>query len=466
MSEPTPTRNTRSASARRGVTPYSRLPGIHHRPMKGLTMMRTRSAPLSSALESIPASVERTKSWEMQEPPVGLASLSEDPLAGVALGSQSLNGYLEDLTLQAVTAGSSDLVGLGAISDPIPNLAPPPSQSASREREPTAENSVEVPTGSPASGAACFTTRTLGAAICMAAIDNLQVGKCSDLGGCLSMEDELVVYRGPDYAFFGVYDGHGGSEAARFCQQQLHLNVKASEHFSEEGDAASRLALRDGFAKTEQALMTMQTQQSHGGHAASCPGTTALTLLLRRGGRSINLAWAGDSRAVLCRAGSAYTLTADHRVTSDRERARVLREGGEIQADRLCGYLAVSRALGDMDQETRRKPPGLSAQPELRSEPLRPEDEFIILGSDGLWDAVSDTEAIRVARAEFRAYDDSEMVAERLVQLAASRSVDDNVSVLVVRLFPPEDQSDPSPSLSFVKLDTLPCFVRVVGGFS
>ena len=32
----------------------------------------------------------------------------------------------------------------------------------------------------------------------------------------------------PSQAFFGVYDGHGGVEAAQFAASQLHMNVLAS----------------------------------------------------------------------------------------------------------------------------------------------------------------------------------------------------------------------------------------------
>ena len=58
----------------------------------------------------------------------------------------------------------------------------------------------------------------------------------------------------------------------------------------------------------------------------------------------------------------------------------------------------------------------------MRSEPLHESDEFMILASDGLWDLLSEEEAVRLVRAELRAYsDDAQMAAEKLVDVARSR---------------------------------------------
>lgn len=45
----------------------------------------------------------------------------------------------------------------------------------------------------------------------------------------------------------------------------------------------------------------------------------------------------------------------------------------------------MARAFGDLDPSTGCKPVGLSGAPELSAQPLQAEDEFILLGSDGLW---------------------------------------------------------------------------------
>lgn len=57
---------------------------------------------------------------------------------------------------------------------------------------------------------------------------------------------------------------------------------------------------------------------------------------------------AGDSRAVLCRAGAAVDLSEDHKPEDDRERERIQAAGGTVTADgRVNDGLNLSRAIGD-----------------------------------------------------------------------------------------------------------------------
>ena len=47
------------------------------------------------------------------------------------------------------------------------------------------------------------------------------------------------------------------------------------------------------------------------------------------------------------------------------------------------------RSIGDADLK-----PALTAQPEVRWHQLTSEDEFVVLASDGLWDKLSNQEAV------------------------------------------------------------------------
>ena len=67
---------------------------------------------------------------------------------------------------------------------------------------------------------------------------------------------------------------------------------------------------------------------------------------------------------------------------------------------------------------------GLVAQPDVISEALRANDEFVILASDGLWNVLSPAEAVKAARSELRSYDDASMAAERLVHLGTYAPVE------------------------------------------
>ena len=200
------------------------------------------------------------------------------------------------------------------------------------------------------------------------------------------MEDADLVHAPPgsDFAFIGVFDGHGGEKAAQFCREHLYLNVMASSSFRS-GDP--RAALGDGFRKTEADLIFEQRNRSKSGvdegAPAGCCGSTVLLMLLQL--ESMHVAWLGDCRAVLCRSGEAIAITQDHCLKDEAERERALADGGTVVSNRLGGFLEVARALGDFDHTLGRKPAGLSAQPELRTQPLQPNDEFVRPpGSDGL----------------------------------------------------------------------------------
>ena len=57
---------------------------------------------------------------------------------------------------------------------------------------------------------------------------------------------------------------------------------------------------------------------------------------------------AGDSRAVLCRAGAAVELSEDHKPEDPVEKERILEAGGTVSADgRVNDGLNLSRAIGD-----------------------------------------------------------------------------------------------------------------------
>ena len=258
-----------------------------------------------------------------------------------------------------------------------------------------------------------------------APIKRVKAGVHTDPGGLGYNEDESVVHapRQAGYAICAVYDGHGGSQAARLCRERLHVHATGSVQW-QRGDA--RGALKYAFRAVEAEIRSLP---ANGGRRS---GATALVALVTPQ-QVLHLAWAGDCRAVLCRAGgTAHTLTTDHTAACERERQRVEREGGTVAHGRLGGFLEVTRALGDLDEHGF-KPAGLSAAPQLKSQPLRsPDDEFLILATDGLWDALSADDAVRIARDELRAYEDAALASEKLVEAALRRKADDNVTAMVL----------------------------------
>nr|GEZ24890.1 probable protein phosphatase 2C 25 [Tanacetum cinerariifolium] len=180
-------------------------------------------------------------------------------------------------------------------------------------------------------------------------------------------------------AFFGVFDGHGGAKAAEYSAKNLNTNIMS--------EVAKKLcedeivdAVREGYLTTDLEFMK---EDASG-------GTCAVTALIRKG--NLIVSNAGDCRAVMSRGGVAEALTDDHKPSRKDEKDRIESLGGYVDCRngvwRIQGSLAVSRAIGDKHLAK-----WVIAEPETRTIEIRPECEFLILASDGIWDTVSNQEA-------------------------------------------------------------------------
>jgi serine/threonine protein phosphatase PrpC len=133
------------------------------------------------------------------------------------------------------------------------------------------------------------------------------------------------------------------------------------------------------------------------GPAAGCTAVCALVA-----GNQLVVANAGDSRCVLSRAGKAVALTEDHKPTNDEEFSRIMKAGGFVADGRVNGSLNLSRALGDLEyKQVSSLPPEeqmVTANPEIRSLRLTDDDEFLILACDGIWDVLTNDDAVAFVR--------------------------------------------------------------------
>jgi protein phosphatase 1G len=150
-------------------------------------------------------------------------------------------------------------------------------------------------------------------------------------------------------------------------------------------------------------------------------GCTAVAVL--HVGNHLVTANCGDSRAVVGRSDSQpVPLSFDHKPADDTERNRIVEAGGfltEAQGHfRINGNLNLSRSLGDMKyKQNPEKSPAeqmLTANPDITVHEMDQEDEFMIVACDGVWDVLSNEEAVRFVR-------------ERLVQGQTPASVCEQV---------------------------------------
>lgn len=155
----------------------------------------------------------------------------------------------------------------------------------------------------------------------------------------------------------------------------------------------------------------------------------------------------GDSRAVLGKRGRAIELSKDHKPNVTSERLRIEKLGGVIYDGYLNGQLAVARALGDWHiKGSKGSSCPLSSEPELEELVLTEEDEYLILGCDGLWDVMSSQCAVTMVRKELMQHNDPERCSKALVKEALQRNTCDNLTVVVVCFSP-----NPPPKIQIPK---------------
>ncbi|XP_055002431.1 probable protein phosphatase 1N [Sorex araneus] len=229
------------------------------------------------------------------------------------------------------------------------------------------------------------------------------------------------------WAFFAVLDGHGGARAALFGARHLPGHVlEALGPAPDEPDGVCR-ALRRAFLSADARLRALWPRGQPG-------GSTAVALLVSP--RFLYVAHCGDSRAVLSRAGTLAFSTEDHRPLQPRERERIHDAGGTIRRRRLEGSLAVSRALGDFAyKEAPGRSPELqlvSAEPEVTALTRRAEDEFMLLASDGVWDAMSGSALTGLVASRLRLGLAPELLCAQLLDTCLCKGSLDNMTCLLV----------------------------------
>lgn len=258
----------------------------------------------------------------------------------------------------------------------------------------------------------------------------IRSGSHTDIGPRRTNEDEhirvddLSVPLGSLYnwplpgAFYAVFDGHGGSDAAAYIKNN------AMRLFFEDADFPQTSAVNQAFLEelvnshSRAFLLADQALADESSVDAYC-GTTAITALVL--GRHLVVANAGDCRAVLCRKGVAVQMSEDHRPTSLLERQRVEGLGGIIEYGYLNGSVSP-----------------LTAEPEVQQTLLTEEDEFMIIGCDGIWDVMSNQEAVNIVSNELRLHNDPQQSASELVNQVLCRDSNDNLTAIVVCFTTPD----------------------------
>lgn len=232
-------------------------------------------------------------------------------------------------------------------------------------------------------------------------------------------------------AFFAVYDGHGGVEAAKFAQAQLHHEIASHPAFKDD----ILTSIKEGFLSTDKKFLIKSDRD------ALSSGATAVCALIRE--NKLYIAWLGDSQAMLCKGGVPQELMQPHKPEREDEKKRIEDAGGVVVwygAWRVNGVLSVARAIGDKKLKQY-----VIGTPDITTHDLDETCDFLILACDGLWD-VMDREKVTAFVSEWRSKNSgTEGIAKALVEhCIGDLSASDNVSIIVVFLNHKHDAAPPS----------------------
>ncbi|KAL7889182.1 hypothetical protein AOLI_G00014400 [Acnodon oligacanthus] len=240
--------------------------------------------------------------------------------------------------------------------------------------------------------------------------NGLHFGLSSMQGWRVEMEDAHTAVIGlphglERWSFFAVYDGHAGSQVARYCCEHLLEHITSNPDFGGGGGGGNggtdeepsvesvKSGIRTGFLQIDDHMRQI-SEKKHGG--ADRSGSTAVGVMISP--RHVYFINCGDSRGLLSRGGAVHFFTQDHKPSNPLEKERIQNAGGSVMIQR-----------GPTEQL-------VSPEPEVYAiERSDTEDEFIVLACDGIWDVMANEELCDFVRSRLEVTDDLERVCNEIV---------------------------------------------------
>ncbi|EPS62214.1 hypothetical protein M569_12579, partial [Genlisea aurea] len=246
-----------------------------------------------------------------------------------------------------------------------------------------------------------------------------------------------------DMFFCGVFDGHGpsGHKVAKFIRDSLPAKISAKYLESppppDDGDEKEKETESQGenpsFDTWKARLIECYNDideklEGESSIESYCSGTTSVCVLKK--GHHLVIANLGDSRAVVAKKDDQdqlipEQLTVDLKPNLPEEANRIRNSQGRVLAmdeephifriwmpHEDCPGLAMARAFGDFCL----KDFGLISTPQVTYRRLNDRDEFLVLATDGIWDALSNEEVVRIVGSARKRSSAAKSLVERAIQ--------------------------------------------------
>ena len=231
-----------------------------------------------------------------------------------------------------------------------------------------------------------------------------------------------------NYNIYGVFDGHGenGHFVSKYVSEYMNeyftnklnyiLNEEENQNFKIENIPNIFLKNHNQIIKTASTKIDKELSVIND-YDISQSGSTSIMLFMLKD--TLICANIGDSQCYIfnCSSEDLWTfepLSNPHLASDENEQKRILEKGGEVHPyyeqdgifegpdriyvkNKVYPGLVMSRTFGDLIA----KNIGVISEPEIITKKIDNNTKFIVLGSDGLWDALKPYDVNRIVRPFF-----------------------------------------------------------------
>ena len=278
------------------------------------------------------------------------------------------------------------------------------------------------------------------------------------------IEDRVVMGNFGGVASVGVFDGHGGWQVAEKLRTSLPQHVRRAVEKFPSREEALRAAFREADSEVRSLVAPAYAL---GFSKLARVGACGLVVLVDA--TTICAANAGDCKGVIVRKGGVVALNLQHNANDPQEQTRLRtlhpEEADVVKCKRewtektpngwfrtseikkfsgcyVKGMLQPTKAFGDfylkeealgfdfdrqrtfVNPAIRKSFPYITSEPDITFVPRSPLDQLIVLGSDGLWDELSEQEVADVATAALSRGATPEEIAQQLIDAALVKAAE------------------------------------------
>lgn len=253
----------------------------------------------------------------------------------------------------------------------------------------------------------------------------------------------------PASSFYGLYDGHSGKACSEYLKKNLVEFILKDRNFPRH----TKKAIFSAFIQADKEFL--EFAKENGDMSGSC----AIVIMII--GDKCFVANTGDSRAVISLSqGKVITnISADHKPGDTHEYNRIIEAGGKVYNNYMVndrgenvnfgphlispGKLKVSRAIGDLDakyEEYGGNPNVLIPDPHIKSFPIRPDQDFILIGTSPIFEKLSNRELSDIVFRSISQKKSSGIDTQLLSAIddifteSINRDCEENMSIIIIAL--------------------------------